>query len=97
MLNPTLPEAVGNVRSCPGPFAAGQGVGGPIAVSKQTIRSGATIGPWTALYGSTMRLRIAYRTSAAGEKRLSLQMMVARCVSTVLILMSKRPAICLLV
>src|SRR5262249_32221585 len=48
-------------------------------------------------HGSTMRLRIAYRTSAAGEESLSLRMMPPRCVSTVLTLMFKRPAICLLV
>src|SRR5215471_17498135 len=49
------------------------------------------------LHGSTMRLRIAYRTSAAGEESLSLCMMAARCVSTVLTLIFNRPAICLLV
>jgi hypothetical protein len=48
-------------------------------------------------HGSTMRFRIAYRTSAAGEERLSLRMMAARCVSTVLTLIFNRPAICLLV
>ena len=51
-----------------------------------------------ALYqASTIRLRIAYRTSAAVEERFSLRMIEARCVSTVLTLMLSKAAICLLV
>lgn len=46
------------------------------------------------VYGSAMRLRIAYRTSAAGEERLSLRTMAARCVAPVLGLIFNRPVIC---
>jgi hypothetical protein len=48
-------------------------------------------------HGSTIRLRMAYRTRAAEDDKLSLRMMAARCVSTVLRLMLRMLAICLLV
>jgi len=49
-----------------------------------------------ACHGSTILLRIAYRTSAAEDERLSLRMTAARCVSTVFRLMLNNLAMALL-